>query len=409
MSSNLDNKIIIDKYIANHPECKLDKTFPISLKGQKKDLRIYLLPSDYLFYNIRNGRFAAEYKELVKREGGHLEPEKPNDAEKVRDMLINLDKNETRRTYEDIKIRGQWNCGVISEDGYVVDGNRRKAILSKLNEDTGLEKWKFIEVARLDQAISPEDLWTLEAGIQLGKDEIVRYGPVNELLKLREGVDAGLSLQSIVKTLYGYEDEEEIREKINRLDLIDQYLRFIGRPEKYSEVKNKVEHFADLQNIIHECNDVGYDPEKIVKIKNVAFELIHESVINSKDLRKIKYMVEKDITDAISEIEKAAEGLIPHAPKKQDPEEMVEKEAEQIINEFEPEDQGQSATMTHFINATDELDVQNNAGKELLLLNRAEKNLRPLLDYKGDELSEEAKSLIVKISKYSNELKEKFC
>ena len=217
MPLNPDNKTSINNYISLHPESKLDKTFPISLKGQKKDLRIYVLPTELLFYNIRNGRFAAEYRELVKREGGHLGPENQEDAKKIRDLLLNLDKKETIQTYEDIKIRGQWNCGIISEDGYLVDGNRRMSILSKLYEDTGQEKWKFIEVAKLDESIGPDDLWSLEAGIQLGKDEIVRYGPINELLKLKEGVDSGLSLKSIVKTLYGYDDEEEINIKLKRL------------------------------------------------------------------------------------------------------------------------------------------------------------------------------------------------
>ena len=405
MSLNPDNKIIIDKYISNNPESKLDKTFPISLKGQKKDLHIYLLPTELLFYNIRNGRFAAEYKELVKREGGHLEPENQDDAKKIRDLLLNLDRNETIKTYEDIKIRGQWNCGIISEDGYLVDGNRRMSILSKLYEDTGQEKWKFIEVAKLDESIGPEYLWSLEAGIQLGKDEIVRYGPINELLKLKEGVDAGLSLKSIVKTLYGYEDEEEINIKLKRLELIEQYLGFIGSPEKYSLVKNNHDHFIDLQNVIGQCKKISYDPEKIGKIKHVAFELILEGKINSKDLRKIRQMVEQNNLDAIDEIEKASTELKPHLSKQ----ESIESTTEDVIDEFEENEQEISTTLTHFINATDALDVQNNDGKELLLLNRAEKNLKPLLEYTGDDLPKEAKLLIEKILQYSTELKAKFC
>jgi hypothetical protein len=405
MVLNPDNKTSIDNYIALHRESKLGKTFPISLKGQKKDLEIYSLPTELLFYNIRNGRFAAEYKELVKREGGHLDPENQEDAKKIRDLLLNLDKNETIQTYKDIKIRGQWNCGIISEDGYLVDGNRRMSILSKLYEDTGEAKWKFIEVAKLDESIGPEDLWSLEAGIQLGKDEIIRYGPINELLKLKEGVDAGLSLKAIVKTLYGYEDEEEINIKLKRLELIEQYLGFIGSPEKYSLVKNKHDHFIDLQNVIEQCKKISYDPERIGKIKHVAFELILEGTINSKDLRKIRQMVEQNIIDAIDEIETASIEIKPHLPKQ----ESVDKVSKDIIDEFEENEQEHSTTMTHFINATDALDVQNNEGKELLLLNRAEKNLKPLLEYTGDELPKEAKLLIEKIFQYSKELKNKFC
>ena len=405
MVLNPNNKTSIDNYIALHPESKLDKTFPISLKGQKKDLEIYSLPTELLFYNIRNGRFAAEYKELVKKEGGYLEPENQEDAKKIRDLLLNLDKSETIQTYKDIKIRGQWNCGIISEDGYLVDGNRRMSILSKLYEDTGEAKWKFIEVAKLDESIGPEDLWSLEAGIQLGKDEIVRYGPINELLKLKEGVDAGLSLKAIVKTLYGYEDEEEINIKLKRLELIEQYLGFIGSPEKYSLVKNKHDHFIDLQNVIEQCKKISYDPERIGKIKHVAFELILEGTINSKDLRKIRQMVEQNIIDAIDEIETASIEIKPHLPKQ----ESVDKVSKDIIDEFEENEQEHSTTMTHFINATDVLDVQNNEGKELLLLNRAEKNLKPLLEYTGDELPKEAKLLIEKIFQHSKELKDKFC
>ena len=89
--------------------------------------------------------------------------------------------------------------------------------------------------------------------------------------------------------------------------------------------------------------------------------------------------------------------------------ESIEDIVEDVIDEFEENEQEQSDTMTHFINATDVLDVQNNEGKELLLLNRAEKNLKPLLEYSGDELPKEAKLLIEKISQYSKELKDKFC
>ena len=97
--------------------------------------------------------------------------------------------------------------------------------------------------------------------------------------------------------------------------------------------------------------------------------------------------------------------LKPHLPKQESIEDIVE----DVIDEFEENEQEQSSTMTHFINATDVLDVQNNEGKELLLQNRAEKNLKPLLEYSGDELPKEAKLLIEKISQYSKELKDKFC
>ena len=393
MDLRTDNKIRIDAYIQNQHDAYID-TFPISLKGERKNLHVYRLPTDMLFYNIRNGRFAAEYKDLEKTEGGALRSENPDDATKIKQLLLNLDKTETDRTMNDLSIRGQWNYGIITQDGYVIDGNRRMAIISKLYDETGLERWKYLNVARLESPISPEDLWKLEAGIQLGKDEIVRYGPVNELLKIREGIEAGLTEKTIANSLYGY-SEDEITNKLNLLKLIDDYLKIVGIPQKYSEIKNRVEHFINLQQIIIQCKKNGYVPDKIIKIKYVVFQLISEDIPHL-ELRKIRDMIRKDLTDAITEIEVAGSQLKPTIPP-----------ASSFQEESKKEKQEMSQTYTHFINAKDILDVSNNEGKEILLLNRAEKNLRPLLDYSG-QLSPEAITMIKKIGECVKQLQKKF-
>ena len=394
-NSNAENRTRIDRYVEANPDAKTGELFPISLKGSKKMLAVYKLPTVMLFYNIRNGRFAAEYEETVRREGGYLNPEDEDDAKKIRQILLGLNTGETQRTYNDLKIRGQWNCGIITEDGYVIDGNRRKAIISKLYEDTGQEEWKYLEVARLDVSITPEDLWALEAGIQLGKDEIVRYGPINEFLKIREGIKAGMSKRSIVNALYGYDKEDEISEKMDRLALIEQYLKFIGRPKMYSQVRQKVEHFINLQNIIKECDDRDYDPDRIVRIKYATFQLIKENV-QHLEIRKIRQMVEKNLTEATSEIEKAGARLKPTTPQNH-PGESNDDEDEISI------------TQTLFSNATDILDVSNTEGKEIRLLGRAEKNLRALLDYHGDVLTtSEASILIKKIAEHIDSIAKKF-
>ena len=397
---NVENRIRINKYVEAQPSAKTIEIFPISLKGSKKLLDVYNLPTSMLFYNIRNGRFAAEYEERVKSEGGYLDPEDEADAKKIKQLLLDLNAGETQRTYNDLKARGQWNCGIITDDGYLIDGNRRKAIISKLYEDTGQERWKYLKVARLNEPIAPEDLWALEAGIQLGKDEIARYGPINEILKIREGIEAGMSKKSIVNALYGYDKEDEISDKIDRLELIEQYLKFIGKPKMYSQVKQKVEHFINLQNIIKECNDRRYDPDRTVKIKYATFQLIKEDIPHL-EIRKIRQMVEKDLVDAISEIEVAGAELKPATP--QNPISEGPGNADSGEEEM-------SITRTRFSNATDILDVSNDEGKEIRLLGRAEKNLRPLLDYNGNVLSTpEASILIKKIAEYITSIVKKSC
>ena len=405
---NVENKTRIDTYINTNPDAKTGEKFPISLKGEKKLLDVYRLPAAMLFYNIRNGRFAAEYNEMIRKEGGYLNPEDRTDEEKIKRLLLSLDEGETKRTYNDLKIREQWNCGIITDDGYLIDGNRRKAIMSEIYKDTGQKKWKYLKVARLDGSVTPEDLWALEAGIQLGKDEIVRYGPINELLKIREGIKAGLSERAIVNALYGYDKEEEIRDKVDRLELIEQYLIFIGKPKRYSLVKQNAEHFINLQSIIKNCTRRSYRPDRIVKIKHVTFQLIMEG-IQHLEIRKINQMVENDLDDAIQDIEKAWTDLTPAPPEDPTVHEMIERETSEIIDEFDSEsEEDMSLTRTRFINATDILDVSNNEGKETRLLSRAEKNLRPLLHAKDDSLrTPEASELIKKIADYVQIIEEK--
>ena len=247
--SNTDNKNRIDEYIENH-DCEIKESVPVIIRGEKKTLSVYKLPIDLLYYNIRNGRFAAEYRNEVKKEGGALVPEKKDDAKKIRNLLWNLNVNESKLTYQDIQQRGQWKPGIITEDGYVIDGNRRMSILSKLFQDTSDDEFKFIKVGRLPANVENTDLWKLEAGIQLGKEEIVRYGPMNELLKLEEAKSLGISNEEIAKVLYGIDDVKEIEAKLDRLNLIKKYLIHIDNPDNFKLAESKVEHFVELQKII---------------------------------------------------------------------------------------------------------------------------------------------------------------
>ena len=406
MDLNEESKIRIDGYINAHMDAKTDERFPISLKGKKQLLDVYRLPTDILFYNIKNGRFAAEYCEKLKQEGGHLDPEKKADEDVIKNLLLGIKPDEVKRTYNDLKIRGQWNCGIITVDGYLIDGNRRKAIISKLHADTGSEVWKYMDVARLNGPITSVDLWALEAGIQLGKDEIVRYGPINEMLKIQEGKQAGLSEKEIVNALYGYDKEYEISDKIYRLKLVEEYLKFIGKPEQYSKANHIVEHFINLQNIIKNCETRDYDPDRIIKIKRATFQLIREG-ISHLDIRKINQIVELDLTDAISELESAGKDLRPQETT-ESKDQNFEKEVSEFVSEYDEPDLP-SPTQTRFINATDILDVNKAEGKGITLLRRSEKYLKALAEYQGNELSDnESMDLIKKIDSHVKNIIKRF-
>ena len=59
-----DNIKTIENYIDSHQECKLNGIRIEFLKGERKELSVYKLPRELIFYNIENGRFAKEYKKI---------------------------------------------------------------------------------------------------------------------------------------------------------------------------------------------------------------------------------------------------------------------------------------------------------------------------------------------------------
>jgi hypothetical protein len=184
----------IDAYIESH-DPEIGK-WPVEISGQKCILPFYRIPiNPYLKYNVNNGRLAMDVQQWEKDYHRKLDACDEEDAKIIRSLLLELDPEKTRILKGDLKLKGQIEPGVITHDGFVINGNRRMAIFEELHDDEPTGKWECLEVVRLDPNISERDLWKIEAGLQLSKDKIAEYHPVNELLKIKQGISAGLTLQ----------------------------------------------------------------------------------------------------------------------------------------------------------------------------------------------------------------------
>jgi hypothetical protein len=411
---NPENKIALQEYIdKNKDKCLTPERVPVLLKGKKELLYVYNIPLDYLYFNIKNGRFKAEYLELVRKNGGReLDPTKKDDAKKIQTLLLNLDLIETKRTTLDIKQRGQWNPGIMTHDGFVIDGNRRLSILQNLSKEDS--KFGVMKVARLPSTVDKNDLWKLEAGIQLGKDEIVRYGPINELLKLKEGIDANLSPSEIANTLYGFKDDSEILRKLDRLKLIEEYLEFNGFPQKYSKVKGKVEHFINAQNILDFYYDRETDMVRRTSLKRAIWALIRDGR-SHLEIRKIRDMIKLESEKALEWIKKIAEKSKPVSPDSAvtPPEKTLgDYVSETIDTEFEEtepdeDDSKLSEVKTMWTNAIEALNVVKNKNDIPRLLGNALENLDGV-DYANEQLStKQCTELIQQILRHAEKLKTK--
>ena len=130
--SSLDNAELIDKYIQNNSNSSIPKTLTVVLQGRRTDLKSYRLPLDLTFYNINNGRFASEYIDLKRKENRDLDPHNPEDSKKIQTLLYDLVPKDTLILEKDLQQYGQKDPGIITHDGYVINGNRRRSVLEEL-------------------------------------------------------------------------------------------------------------------------------------------------------------------------------------------------------------------------------------------------------------------------------------
>jgi hypothetical protein len=278
------------KAAIKHPSAKSEMgRHPMIIGGEKKMFEVYRLPISSLAFNIRNGRFAAELRAKEKQIGRHLDPLLPEDEEIIRRLLLDLDEFATELLKKDLERVGQTDPGIVTHDGFVINGNRRMAVLQELHKKDSTGKYEVLEVHVLPEGVGEKDLWRIEAGLQLSRDKRLDYGPVNDLLKIREGLNSKLNAEEIAATLYGVKDAKEVIEKDQRLSLIDNYLEYIGEPDEYTKVNRVVEHFINLQGLLRHLEDQGVKKTEQHKWLLVAFEMIRSGMghMDIRMLRKI--------------------------------------------------------------------------------------------------------------------------
>lgn len=250
--------------------------WPIQLDGRKQILPFYRFKTNLLRYNVKNGRLASEIREWEKDNGEELNSANHEHAKIIKKLLLEMDTAKTNELKIDILEFEQMEPGVITHDGVIINGNRRMAVIQDLNEEHPGGKWEYLEAIILPSNINQKDLWKIEAGLQLSKDKVAPYSPVNELLKIKEGIEAGLTPKQIAAVLYG-RTEDEIKESIQRLKIIDDFLSFFSQQGNYPLINQYglTEYFINIQkSVIKPAESSGVGKKEELNRLKIAFELI---------------------------------------------------------------------------------------------------------------------------------------
>ena len=243
MSIITDQKIVINK---NFEQAINEVKSPTGDKAsipyrdwmeERKQVEVFKVPIEYCRYRLENGRISIEtssYSVTTKP----LDQDSPEDQEKIAEYL-NDDKknNEILKTL--LRKDGQTAVAVITADGYLINGNRRKLILGQLFNEKKEEKFKYIKVVILPGSEDPEsptirDIAMLEYRYQVQSDGKSDYSDMAKALTTRNNMLKGLELEQMLRDDPQYSNlpdkafkndlKKFERDTIGTLKVVDEYL-----------------------------------------------------------------------------------------------------------------------------------------------------------------------------------------
>ena len=157
-------------------------------------------------------------------------------------------------------IRHQESPLWIRPDGVVRNGNRRLAMLKRLQREKGLEGYEYVDAVVLHpDEIDEVALFDMEQREQLTENLKVRYTDINLLLAIRAAAEArGIDwsdpedidrvageLQHIIGNNRAYAVVQ-----LNAIKYMDAYLEDSGQPGQYHKLIDQIERFRDVGRVM---------------------------------------------------------------------------------------------------------------------------------------------------------------
>jgi len=363
---------------------KTDRRELFWIKGKRQELDVYRVPTKFLYFNIENGRYADKMVQLREDNPAvEIDPKKEKWKNTIWKMLkgeypgTERDVEPFNKLREDLAGRMQLRPGVVLFDGGVLDGNRRLAAMLQLQiSEKNPSRFEYLDAVILDADVGPEDRWRIEAGVQIGRDEKHPYSPINELLKIQEGLVLFKGKPSpekeISRVIYGI-SEEEVKKDILKIRLINEYLDFIDKPKAYNEVGEQkvIERFEEAIQTLEQAKRRGATAPEIAKLKLTQFAVIRDKLMTNWEMRQIRNAMGRGKAGK-GKNEKALKVLLDIGANSQ----QLKKTLSTSVPNSALRPKHEEKVRTFL----DQMEAQDNADKPLELANKANTHLNQLLD-----------------------------
>ena len=303
----------------------------IRYKGEIKEFNAYKIPLEYLIYNKYNGRIGSSVKSYEKQYH-EIDAENPKHKEIIEKFLWDSKVERNNTTEKNLVLNGQKRHGIVTADGVIIDGNRRAMLLNRIyanrdewQKENNVENCQYFISVILPEDADPKEIQRLETTYQMGEDEKLDYDPIEKYLKIKDLLGYGFSPSDIAEMML--ENEGKIKEWIEIMNLMDQYLQYLNYDGIYTRLDKTEGPFVDLNGYLKRYRNGSqfvewdYDEMDLNEMMLLSFDYIRARY-EGKDFRTIAkpsrkesiFCKSKELWDSFLDNHKETVRKVPEAP-----------------------------------------------------------------------------------------------
>ena len=276
--------------------------------AENREEKVSKVPLELLRFRKENGRISSSVK-THERVVGPLDPSDSGDQRMLGQFLREKDPEKAEELKQLLRADGQREPGIVTADGFIINGNRRKVALLDLQaEFPANDIFKTMKVVILpgrdDEGGPPtlKEIEQIENRYQLQAEGKADYYGFDAALSIRDKETRGYSLEQQMrddpqyKLMENAEFSRAVRkrrkETLAPLECVDEYLDAIGRPGEYACVSRGVgdpegrwQAFIDLQGFYARARtekgrqEMRIDPKQAGEVLQAAYSIVRMRTI----------------------------------------------------------------------------------------------------------------------------------
>ena len=238
----------------------------------------------------------------------------------LRRFLEKKDPDKTRVLASTIARDGQEQYAIITADGFLINGNRRKMVLEYLlDKNKGDARYKYMKVIilpglnELEAPPTNAEIEQIENRYQFQSDGKAEYYNFDMALSVKRKLDLDISLEEILLDdpeyykLTGKALKDKIKkfedEYLKPLECVDRYLMYLKRPGHYNTISEGkgdkegrwqafIDYYQFYKKLVNDKERIKLEIEEdeIGKIEDIAFKIIRKRVLQGVEKKAHQVM-----------------------------------------------------------------------------------------------------------------------